>query len=208
MRPFTFLTAPAVAIDRPNIDTDLLIPKQFLIRIERTGYGQFLLNDLRFKEDGSPNPDFVLNRPETKGAGILLSRENFGCGSSREHAVWALDDYGFRVVIAPSFGDIFYNNALGDGLLLIKAPADVLEPLMAKVLAKQGLLLTVDLRQMTITGPCGIAAAFDMDPERRERHLGGLDAIELTLARSEAIEVYEKTHNKPWQAVGPKKAAS
>jgi 3-isopropylmalate/(R)-2-methylmalate dehydratase small subunit len=207
MRAFTTLTAPAVAVDRPNVDTDLLIPKQFLIRIDRTGYGQFLFNDLRFFEDGSPNPDFVLNRPEAKGAAILLSRENFGCGSSREHAVWALDDFGFRAVIAPSFGDIFYNNALGDGLLLVRMPEKDLEPLMQKVLSSPGLPVTVDLREMRVFGPDAIELAFEMEDERRERHLKGLDAIGLTLSKLEAIEAYEKAHDQPWQAHGPDKSA-
>jgi 3-isopropylmalate/(R)-2-methylmalate dehydratase small subunit len=204
MRAFTVLTAPAVALDRPNVDTDLIIPKQFLTRIDRKGFGQFLFNDLRFFEDGSPNPSFILNQPEGERAGILLSRENFGCGSSREHAVWALDDFGFRVVIAPSFGDIFYNNALGAGLLLIRLQDADFAPLLEKVLNRQGLSLTVDLREKTITGP-GIGLGFDIDPERRERHLGVLDAIELTLERAGAIEEYERTHGKPWQAAGPAK---
>jgi 3-isopropylmalate/(R)-2-methylmalate dehydratase small subunit len=203
MRAFTALTAPAVAIDRPNIDTDLLVPKQFLTRIDRTGYGQFLLHDLRFLEDGSPNPGFILNRPEAAGAAILLAGPNFGIGSSREHAVWALDGFGFRVVIAPSFGDIFYNNALGDGLLLIVLGEPELRPLMAKVLARQGAEVTVDLRELKIAGPEGLEIPFQMEAERRERHLGGLDAIGLTLQREAAIEAYERTHGKPWQACGP-----
>jgi 3-isopropylmalate/(R)-2-methylmalate dehydratase small subunit len=205
MRAFTVLTAPAAAIDRPNIDTDLLVPKQFLIRIARTGYGAFLFHDLRFDEEGREKPDFVLNRPEAKGAAILLARENFGCGSSREHAVWALDDFGIRVVIAPSFGDIFYNNALGDGLLLIRLPEEAHRPLMEATLARQGLELTVDLRELLITGPGGIRAPFEMDPVRRERHLGGLGAIELTLEHSEAIEAYERSHARSYQAAGPRR---
>ena len=205
MRAFTVLTAPAVAIDRPNIDTDLLVPKQFLTRIVRTGFGRFLFNDLRFLEDGSENPDFILNRPEGRGAGILVTRENFGCGSSREHAVWALDDFGFRVVVAESFGDIFYNNALGDGLLLITLPGPVIQPLRDLVMACQGVELTVDLRAQAITGPEGLAICFEMDPVRRERHLGGLDAIGLALREVEAIEAYERAHDRPWEAVGPRR---
>ena len=205
MKAFTVLTAPAVAMDRPNIDTDLIIPKQFLVRIERTGYGECLFNDIRFNADGTPIAGFILNRPQAEGAGILVARENFGCGSSREHAVWALDGFGFRVVIAPSFGDIFYNNALGDGLLLIRLTEEIFEPLIQKVLASQGLKLTVDLEEQRITGPGGIDIAFEIEPDRRERHLKGLDAISLTLAREKAIEAYEKAHNKPWEAVGPAK---
>jgi 3-isopropylmalate/(R)-2-methylmalate dehydratase small subunit len=205
MRAFTVLTAPAVAIDRPNIDTDLLVPKQFLIRIDRDGYGQFLFYDLRFLEDGSVSPDFVLNQPQTKGAGILVARGSFGIGSSREHAVWALLDYGLRVVVAPAFGDIFYNNALGDGLLLVKLPEAQFEPLIGLVLANQGVELTVDLRELLISGPDGLKIPFEMDPVRRERHLGGLDAIGLTLQREAAIEAYEKSHDRPWQAVGPRR---
>ena len=204
MRAFTVLTAPAVAIDRPNIDTDLLVPKQFLTRIDRTGYGQFLFHDLRFLEDASPNPDFILNRPEAAGASILVAGPNFGIGSSREHAVWALDGFGFRAVIAPSFGDIFYNNALGDGLLLVALPDPAIRPVMEAVLARQGLEITVDLVNLSISGPDGLIAPFEMDPVRRERHLGGLDAIGLTLQRTAAIEAYERTHDKPWQAAGPK----
>ncbi|MDR1657258.1 MAG: 3-isopropylmalate dehydratase small subunit [Deltaproteobacteria bacterium] len=206
MKSFTVLTATAAALDRPNIDTDLLIPKQFLTRIERTGYGPFLFYDLRFDEKGVENPEFLLNHPENRQAQILLARENFGCGSSREHAVWALDDFGFRVIIAPSFGDIFRNNSLGVGLLLIELPSEKLDPLMAKVLANPGIKLTVDLTAMTITGPSGAVTGFEMESNRRERYLGGLDAIGLTLKYVSQIEAYEKSHAQPWEAALPKRA--
>ena len=195
-----------MALDRPDIDTDLLVPTQFLTRIDRTGYGQFLLHDLRLRPDGSPDPGFILNQPAAKGAAILLAPGSFGIGSSREHAVWALDGWGFRVVISTGFGDIFYNNALGDGLLLVKLPEADFGPLLSSVLARQGLELTVDLRELSITGPDGAKIPFEMEASRRERHLGGLDAIGLTLQRAAAIEAYEREHNQPWQAAGPRKS--
>ncbi|MDR2443233.1 MAG: 3-isopropylmalate dehydratase small subunit [Deltaproteobacteria bacterium] len=203
MKAFTVLTSKAVAIDQPNIDTDLLIPKQFLTRIDRSGYGPFLFYDLRFDDNGQENEGFILNRPEGQKAQILLARENFGCGSSREHAVWALDGFGFRVVIAPSFGDIFYNNSLSQGLLLIKLPPSSFEPLIKRVLETQGLELTVDLKAQTITTPDSQVIPFEIDSLRREKYLQGLDAIGLTLRHEEAILAYEKAHAKPWQASLP-----
>src|SRR5581483_3279985 len=145
MKAFTTHTGRVAALDRPNVDTDQIIPKQFLKRIERTGFGQYLFFDWRFREDGTDNPDFELNRPEARGATILLARRNFGCGSSREHAPWALEDYGFRVLIAPSFADIFYNNCLGNGMLPIVLPEEDVDALFKATEAQPGFRLHVSL---------------------------------------------------------------
>jgi 3-isopropylmalate/(R)-2-methylmalate dehydratase small subunit len=190
MQSFTQHSGLVAAMDRANVDTDQIIPKQFLKRIERTGFGQFLFFDWRFLDDGSPNPQFELNRPELAGASILLARRNFGCGSSREHAPWALDDYGFRVVIAPSFADIFYNNCFKNGMLPITlSEADVHE-LFRRAAAGQ-YRLSVDLPSQTLIDRAGLKLSFDVDPFRKHCLLHGLDDIGLTLAHEDRITAYE-----------------
>ena len=189
MRAFRSLTAPATVLDRPDVDTDQIIPKQFLKRIERTGYGEFLFFDWR------QDPDFELNRPGCDGARILVTGPNFGCGSSREHAAWALQDYGFDVVIAPSFGDIFFTNAIQIGLLVIRLPADEVKALMASIGAGGG--VTVDLEAQTIVDPDGRVIAFEIDPFIRDCLLNGLDTIGLTLRHEEAIATFEARSPSP-----------
>jgi 3-isopropylmalate/(R)-2-methylmalate dehydratase small subunit len=177
-------------MDRVNVDTDQIIPKQFLKRIERTGFGQFLFFDWRFHDDGAPNPDFELNQPEVAGASILLARRNFGCGSSREHAPWALGDYGFRVLIAPSFADIFYNNCFKNGMLPIRLDEQVVEDLFRRA-ARHGYRLTVDLENGTLTDDAGLPLTFEVEQFRRHCLLNGLDDIGLTLAHEDKITAYE-----------------
>ncbi len=200
MEKFTTLSTVAAVLDRPNVDTDLIIPKQFLKRIERAGFGRFVFNDLRFRPDGSKDPDCPLNQSRYQGAGILVSRENFGCGSSREHAPWALMDYGFRAIISPSFGDIFKNNSFKNGLLLIELPAPETARLITLIEGNPGYALDIDLTAQTVTGPQGFAARFDIDPFRKELLLNGWDDISLTLKREEKISDYEKRHAQPWRA--------
>jgi 3-isopropylmalate/(R)-2-methylmalate dehydratase small subunit len=180
-------------MDRSNVDTDQIIPKQFLKRIERTGFGQYLFFDWRFHDDGSDNPQFELNRPEYRGATVLLARRNFGCGSSREHAPWALEDYGFRVLIAPSFADIFYNNCFKNGILPIRLPEADVEDLFQRVAAHPGYQLTVDLQGCTITDAFGLAKSFEVDAFRRHCLLNGLDDIGQTLQHDEQITAYERS---------------
>lgn len=195
MQPFRTLTSMAVPLDAVNVDTDQIIPKQFLKRIERTGYGEFLFFDWRRKEDGQPNPDFVLNRPEFQGGEILIAGRNFGCGSSREHAAWALADYGFRCVIAPSFADIFFSNAGKNGILLVVLPDDKVERLMER--AKQpGYRLTVSLESQTVRDEHGLEEAFTIDPFRRDCLLNGLDDIGLTLRHAADLDAYERRHDR------------
>jgi 3-isopropylmalate/(R)-2-methylmalate dehydratase small subunit len=194
MRAFTQHTGLVLPLDRSNVDTDQIIPKQFLKRIERSGFGQFLFFDWRFRDDGSPNPDFVLNRPEYRGASILLARRNFGCGSSREHAPWALEDFGFRVLVAPSFADIFYNNCFKNGMLPIRLDEAAVEGLFARVREHPGYQLTVDLNRSTISDGFGLSLCFDVDPFRRHCLLGGLDDIGLTLEHEAKIAAYEQSH--------------
>lgn len=200
MKPFDTLTARVAPLDQPNVDTDQIVPKQFLKRVERTGFGQFLFYDWRFLPDGSPNPDFVLNQPRYQGAQILLTRENFGCGSSREHAPWALLDYGFRVIIAPSFADIFKNNCFKNGILPVELPAEVIDELFRRVNAQEGYELTVDLERQTIEGSDGFQCRFEIDPFRKRCLLEGLDDIGLTLQHEDKIAAYEAAHREPWQA--------
>lgn len=192
MQPFVKHTGLAVPLDRSDVDTDQIIPKQFLKRIERTGFGQFLFFDWRYLEDGSPNPEFILNHPRYRGATILLARRNFGCGSSREHAPWALADYGFRAIIAPSFADIFYNNSLKNGLLPVRLPEDAVEELFRHAQGMEGYRLTVDLEQCLVTDEHGFRVPFELDSFRRECLLRGLDDIGLTLEHEEKITAYEK----------------
>ncbi len=190
MRPFVRETGLAVPLDRVNVDTDQIIPKQFLKRIERTGFGQFLFYDWRYLPDGSPNPEFVLNRPQYQGATILIAGRNFGSGSSREHAPWALTDYGFRAVIAPSFADIFYNNCFQNGLLPVVLPEEAVNELMRRA-AAPGYQLTVDLERCVVEDGEGFRAEFAVDEFRRHRMLHGLDEIGLTLQYEDEIAAYE-----------------
>lgn len=194
MKPFTTHTGLVVPMDKSDVDTDQLVPKQFLKRIERSGFGQFLFFDWRYLDDGSDNPAFALNRPEYKGATILLARRNFGCGSSREHAPWAIADYGFRVVIASSFADIFYNNSFKNGILLIKFPEETIEALFERALKYPGWKLTVDLEAMRVTDDQGLDLTFALDAFRRNCLLNGLDDIGLTLQREPEILAWEKAH--------------
>ncbi|GAB2784396.1 3-isopropylmalate dehydratase small subunit [Halomonas shantousis] len=200
------LVAP---LDRANVDTDLIIPKQFLKSIKRTGFGPNLFDELRYLDEGYPgqdvagrplNPDFVLNQPRYQGASVLLARRNFGCGSSREHAPWALEDYGFRVVIAPSFADIFYNNAFKNGILLITFDEDTVDRLFQEVEASEGYRLDVDLEAQTVTTPGGEVLNFEVDEFRKHCLLNGLDDIGLTLQDEAAIRSFEQRHRQtnPW----------
>ena len=194
MQPFTTHSGLVAWLDRPNVDTDQIIPKQFLKRIERTGFGQFLFFDWRFLENGQENPDFLLNRPELRGASILLSRRNFGSGSSREHAPWALADYGFRALIAPSYADIFYNNCFKNGLLPVRLSEEAVEELFQRAARYPGYKLTVDLQAQEVRDEHGFRQAFEVDPFRRRCLLEGLDDIGLTLAHEADIAAYERTH--------------
>ena len=178
-------------MDRANVDTDQIIPKQFLKRIERTGFGQFLFFDWRFLDDGNDNPDFELNQPKAKGASVLVARRNFGSGSSREHAVWALDDYGFRVVIAPSFADIFFNNCFKNGVLPIRLSEQQVEDLFKKCEANDRYELTIDLEAQTISDGQGMELSFEIDESRKFKLVNGLDDIALTLQHVELIDAFE-----------------
>jgi 3-isopropylmalate/(R)-2-methylmalate dehydratase small subunit len=192
MQPFTNHTGLVAPMDRANVDTDQIIPKQFLKRIERTGFGRFLFFDWRFRDDGSNNPDFELNRPEFKSASVLLARRNFGSGSSREHAPWALDDYGFRVVIAPSFADIFYNNCFKNGMLPIVLSDAQVDELFARCAKYPGYKLTADLEKCVLTDEHGLSLPIEVDSFRRHCLLNGLDDIGLTLAHADKITAFEK----------------
>ncbi len=197
MRAFTQHTGLVAAMDRSNVDTDQIIPKQFLKRIERTGFGAFLFFDWRFLEDGTPNPAFELNCPDCEGASILLARQNFGCGSSREHAPWALDDYGFRILIAPSFADIFYNNCFQNGLLPIVLDAEAIEDLFTRANTYPGYTLSVQLAENLILDDHGLKQSFEIDPFRKHCLLHGLDDIALTLEHAERIAAYEAARGMP-----------
>lgn len=194
MQPFTKLTGIVGPVDRVNVDTDAIIPKQFLKRIERTGFGQFLFYEWRFDEQGAVIDSFSLNQPRYEGASVLISRANFGCGSSREHAPWAIMDYGFRVVIAPSFADIFYNNCFKNGILPIKLSEEQVEDLFQRTTAQEGYQLTVDLDNKTISDGKDLRIEFDLDEHRRQFLLQGLDDIGLTLQHESEIDAYEKKH--------------
>jgi 3-isopropylmalate/(R)-2-methylmalate dehydratase small subunit len=186
VKSFTVVTGVVATLDRANVDTDQIIPKQFLKRIERTGFGQFLFYDWRFHEDGTTHdPDFELNRPHLRDASILVTRKNFGSGSSREHAVWALDDYGFRCIIAPSFADIFFNNCFKNGVLPIVLPEADIDELFERAGGDEPHQLTVDLEQQRISHESGWTRPFEVDPSRRERLLSGLDDIDQTLLEHE-----------------------
>jgi 3-isopropylmalate/(R)-2-methylmalate dehydratase small subunit len=195
MNKFVTLTGIVAPLERINVDTDAIIPKQFLKRIERTGYESMLFFDWRYLDDGkTPNPDFEMNAPRYKGASILLTKDNFGCGSSREHAPWALENYGFRCILAPSFADIFYNNCFNNGMLPIVLPGAVIEELFREVRAQEGYTLTVDLPSQTITKPTGAQIAFDINPFLKERLLNGWDQVGLTLRHEAEIAAYEAAH--------------
>jgi len=191
MKPLTKHTGLVAVMDRADVDTDQIIPKQFLKRIERSGYEKLLFYDWRYREDGSENPDFELNRPEVRGASILVARRNFGCGSSREHAVWALENYGFRVVIGPSFADIFFNNCFKNGFLPIKLDEAQVEELFRRFREHPGYRLTVDLEARTIADDWGLQMDFPTDDFRRHCLLNGLDDIALTLQHEDKIAAYE-----------------
>jgi len=192
MEPFKTLTGIVAPLDRVNVDTDQIIPKQFLKRIERTGFEEYLFYDWRYLDNGKPNPEFVLNNERYKDATILLTRNNFGCGSSREHAPWALKDYGFLVIIAPSFADIFFSNCFKNGMLPIVLQENVVEELFKKVLANKGYRLTVDLESQSITEDKGFKISFEIDPFKKRCLLEGLDDIGLTLRHEDKIRAYEE----------------
>jgi len=194
MNPFTQLRGRVAALDRADVDTDQIIPKQFLKRIERSGFEDYLFYDWRYQENGEPLPSFELNQPNAQGASILLARRNFGCGSSREHAVWALENYGFRSVIAPSFADIFYNNCFKNGVLPVVLSEQQVDELFQKAL-KGPYELTVDLETCEIRDQQGLRFTFDVDSFRRHCLLNGLDDIALTLAHDDEIAAYEKQHS-------------
>jgi 3-isopropylmalate/(R)-2-methylmalate dehydratase small subunit len=209
MQPFTVLDAVVAPLDRANVDTDAIIPKQFMKSIRRTGFGPNLFDEWRYLDRGQPgqdvakrprNPDFVLNQPRYAGAQLLLTRENFGCGSSREHAPWALHDYGFRALIAPSFADIFYGNCFKNGMLPITLDATTVDKLFAAVAATPGFRLRIDLESQKIVMPDGIAIPFLVDPHRKHCLLNGLDDIGMTLAKADKIRAYEQRRKnaEPW----------
>lgn len=209
MKAFTRHQGLVAPLDRANVDTDQIIPKQFLKSIRRTGFGPNLFDEWRYLDVGEPgrdnskrplNPDFVLNQPRYQGASVLLARENFGCGSSREHAPWALEEYGFRVLIAPSYADIFYNNCFKNGLLPIVLSDDEVDELFRQVTVTEGYQLTIDLAGQTVTRPDGRIYHFEVDEFRKHCLLEGLDEIGLTLAHSDQIRAFEARHRAahPW----------
>jgi 3-isopropylmalate/(R)-2-methylmalate dehydratase small subunit len=192
MEPFKTLTGIVTVLDLPNVDTDQIIPKQFLKRIERTGFGPFLFYDWRFAEDGRLNSDFEMNAKRYEGAKILLTRSNFGCGSSREHAPWAILDFGISAIIAPSFADIFYNNCFKNGILPVVLKIEEVDALFTAVREKPGYQLTVDLETQQVRSSDGLCFSFDVDSYRRHCLLNGLDDISLTLAHADQIQQYEE----------------
>ena len=199
MEPFKTLTSIAAPLDRTNVDTDQIIPKQFLKRIERTGYGEFLFFDWRRLPSGEPNPEFELNDPRYKGTQILIAGKNFACGSSREHAAWALSDYGFRAVIAPTFADIFFSNAGKNGIVLVRLSEEQVAQLLHNTKTISNYQLTVSLEAQTVTDAHGFHATFEVDPFRKFCLLEGLDDIGLTLRHEAALDSYEAAHeNATW----------
>ena len=209
MKAFTRLNGLVCPLDRANVDTDAIIPKQFLKSIKRSGFGPYLFDEWRYADYGEPGMDctnrpkraeFVLNQPRYQGAQVLLARDNFGCGSSREHAPWAIEDYGFRVVIAPSFADIFFSNTYKNGLLPIVASSEVVDRLFKECEATEGYKLDVDLEAQTVTTPTGFSFKFDITPHRKHCMLNGLDDIGLTLQHADAIRAFEAKHKaaQPW----------
>ncbi len=199
MIPFRVHTGIAAPLDRANVDTDQIIPKQFLKRIERTGFGQFLFYDWRYTTEGEPDPSFLLNEPRYEGASVLIAGRNFGCGSSREHAPWALADYGFRAVIAPSFADIFANNCTKNGLLPVVLDEEQVAGLIGRARGPEGYSLTVDLERRVVEDDGGFSASFHVDDFRRYCLLEGLDDIGLTLRREAEIAAYE-ARRPTWRA--------
>ena len=194
MEPFVNLTGVVAPLNRVNVDTDQIIPKQFLKRIERTGFGQFLFFDWRLLPDGRPDPDFILNHPGYRGASILVAGRNFGSGSSREHAPWALLDYGFRCIAAPSFADIFYNNCFQNGVLPVVLAEEAVEAVISAALETPGYELTVDLSSQVVSDQAGdVHAGFEIEPFRRHCMLNGLDDIGLTLEHENAIGAFERS---------------
>lgn len=209
MKAFTTLNGLVCPLDRANVDTDAIIPKQFLKSIKRSGFGPYLFDEWRYTNYGEPgmdcstrplNPDFVLNQPRYQGAQVLLARDNFGCGSSREHAPWAIEDQGFRVIIAPSFADIFFNNCYKNGILPIVASAEQVDSLFKECFANEGYTLNVDLEAQTVTTPSGQSFSFDITPTRKHNLLNGLDEIGLTLQHADEIRTFEEKHkqSQPW----------
>ena len=205
MNPFNTLHGLVAPLDRANVDTDAIIPKQFLKSIKRSGFGPNAFDEWRYLDRGEPgvdcanrplNPDFVLNQARDQGASVLLARENFGCGSSREHAPWALEDYGFRAIIAPSFADIFFNNCFKNGILPIVLPAEVVDRLFKEAEASEGYRLTIDLAAQAVTTPAHEVISFEVDGERKHRLLHGLDDIALTLQYTEKIREYESRRRR------------
>ena len=192
MNPFRIHCGLVAVLDRPNVDTDQIIPKQFLKRVERTGFGEFLFYDWRFRADGQADPSFPLNEPRYRGASILIAGKNFGCGSSREHAPWALADYGFRAIIASSFADIFRNNCMKNGLLPVVLSDAEVGRLMNRARARDGYEITVDLEARLVRDSAGFSAGFDIDDFQRDCLLNGLDDIGLTLQHEAEIAAYEK----------------
>jgi 3-isopropylmalate/(R)-2-methylmalate dehydratase small subunit len=202
MEPFSRHTGTAVVIDLPNIDTDQIIPKQFLKRIERTGFGQYLFHDWRFASDGTKIESFPLNDPQFEAASILIAGENFGCGSSREHAPWSLKEFGFNAIIAPSFADIFYNNSLKTGLLPLSLDKAVISIIAAKVIADPRYNLIVDLESQTVSDELGLSALFDIDQFSKYCLINGLDDISLTLRYAEEIDRFEAAHLQGLEFLG------
>jgi 3-isopropylmalate/(R)-2-methylmalate dehydratase small subunit len=210
MEPINILTSKAAPLPFPNIDTDQIIPKQFLKRIERTGYGEFLFFDWRYDlstpDHVEERKDFVLNKPEHKGAEILIAEKNFGCGSSREHAAWAINQYGFRAVIAPSFADIFFSNAGKNGIILARLTEDEVKTLLERSTANPEHKITINLEAQTVTDELGFNAHFDIDPFRKYCLLNGLDDIGLTLRHEKELDSFETKHDKDFWSL-PKTAA-
>lgn len=198
MEKFITLTGVVAPLNRVNVDTDQIIPKQFLKRIERTGFGEYAFFDWRYLEDGVPNPEFILNEPRYAGAKILVAGRNFGSGSSREHAPWALNEMGFRAIIAPSFADIFRNNCMQNGMVPVVLEGSVVDEIMGKALQRTGYEVTVDLMNLRVTDSDGVSAEFDLDPFRRNSLMNGLDDIGITLAHSDAIDRYESDRGERW----------
>ena len=209
MKAFTVLDGLAAPLDRANVDTDAIIPKQFLKSIKRTGFGPNLFDEWRYLDHGEPgqdnsgrplNPEFVLNQPRYQGAQVLLARQNFGCGSSREHAPWALEDYGFRAIIAPSFADIFFNNSYKNGLLCIALSEEQVDQLFRETEASEGYRLHIDLPAQTVTTPSGEVFGFEIEPHRKHCLVNGLDEIGLTLQQADDIKAYEarRAAEAPW----------
>ena len=209
MKAFVKIDGLACPLDRANVDTDAIIPKQFLKSIKRSGFGPYLFDEWRYTDHGEPgmdcsnrplNKDFVLNQPRYKNAQVMLARENFGCGSSREHAPWAIEDFGFQVIIAPSFADIFFGNCYKNGILPIVASSEIVDKLFAECVATEGYHLNVDLESQTVTMPSGESFRFDITPHRKHCLLNGLDEIGLTLQHADEIKAFEAKHKaaQPW----------